>query len=281
MNQFYNDYEADVAGSYQIYKKERQEEIEEKLRLETEKKQAKLQAEALAKYEAEQAADEAKRLAEEAKTGKPAGKAKAPPPKKGGKYPGVPDLDVPQLEVPTVTDFKSEMENEYIRERPLQEIIDKLMVPQEEEEEEKAEEAAEAEESAVERAASSAAEDKKASAMSNRKQSTSKDPPGKDSKTAIDSRKESQAEIPADQEDGEEEEVKDEPIKFLQNDYMEKAEMSPPKDPFGNDTMHPNLIIENTALYKIVEDSLLKTMSWLLSEKINYGHKVQAEIKDL
>lgn len=108
--------------------------------------------------------------------------------------------------MPTVTDFKSEMENEYIRERPLQEIIDKLMVPQEEEEEEKADEAAEAEESAVERAASSAQEDKKASALSNKRQSISKDPPGKDSKTAVADKRESQAEIPADQEDGENEE---------------------------------------------------------------------------
>ena len=168
MNQFYNDYEADIAGSYQIYKKERREEIEEKLRVETEKKQAKLQADALAKYEAEQAAEEAKRAAEEAKGGKPAGKAKAPPAKKGGKDPGVPDLDVPQLEVPTVTEFKSEMENEYIRERPLQEIIDKLMVPQEDEEEEKADEAAEGEEAASEnaRAASAAEEKKGASALS-------------------------------------------------------------------------------------------------------------------
>jgi len=38
-----------------------------------------------------------------------------------------------------VTDFASEMGNEYIRERPLQEIVDKLMTPQEEEEEEKQE----------------------------------------------------------------------------------------------------------------------------------------------
>ena len=101
------------------------------------------------------AADEEKRAAEEAKGGNPAGKAKAPPAKKGGKDPGVPDLDVPQLEVPTVTEFKSEMENEYIRERPLQEIIDKLMVPQEEEEEEKTDEAAEGEEAAEEARAAS------------------------------------------------------------------------------------------------------------------------------
>ena len=53
MVQFYNDFEADVAGSYQIYKEARREEIQERLRLETEKKQEKLQADALAKYEAE------------------------------------------------------------------------------------------------------------------------------------------------------------------------------------------------------------------------------------
>lgn len=62
---------------------------------------------------------------------------------------------------------------------------------------------------------------------------------------------------------------------------MDKAEMLPPKDPFGSDTMHPDLIISNQVLLKIIEDSLLKTMSWLLAEKINYGHKVQSEIKDL
>ena len=88
-----------------------------------------MQAEALAKYEAEQAAEEAKRVAEEAKTGKAPAKAKAPPAKKGGKDPGQPDLEVEQLEVPDVTEFQSEMGNKYIRERPLQEIIDKLMTP--------------------------------------------------------------------------------------------------------------------------------------------------------
>jgi len=45
--------------------------------------------------------------------------------------------------------------------------------------------------------------------------------------------------------------------------------------------MHPDLIIENAALLKIVEESLMKSMSWLLAEKINYGHKVQAEIKEM
>jgi hypothetical protein len=47
------------------------------------------------------AAEEAKRAAEEAKTGKAApAKGKPPAPKKGGKEPGVPDLEVEQLVVP-------------------------------------------------------------------------------------------------------------------------------------------------------------------------------------
>jgi hypothetical protein len=67
----------------------------------------------------------------------------------------------------------------------------------------------------------------------------------------------------------------------MANDYMEKAEMQPPRDPYGNDTMHPDLVIAVDKLMNVVQDSLLKTLTWLLSEKINYGHKVQSEIKEL
>ena len=233
MNEFYNDFEADIAGSYQIFKEDRREEIVEKLRLETEKKQEKLQAAALAKYEAEQAAEEAKRVAEEAKTGKAAAKAKAPPAKKGGKEAAGPELDVEQLEVPEVTPFKSEMENTYIRERPLMEIIEKLMIPQEEEEEEKEEAPVEEDEVAV---VAPPEEKGKQSALGSKKGSKANNDP-KDVRNS----KESAPEIdPAEEE---EEEVKEEPIKFLMNDYMDKAEMKPPKDPYGNDTMHPDLLI--------------------------------------
>jgi len=46
-------------------------------------------------------------------------------------------------------------------------------------------------------------------------------------------------------EDGDEGEVekKDETPSFLPNDYLEKAEMQPPQDPYGNNTMHPNLLL--------------------------------------
>jgi|LakMenEpi03Oct11_1017367.scaffolds.fasta_scaffold04523_2 hypothetical protein len=56
----------------------------------------------------EQKAEEAKRLAEEAKTGKPAGKAPPKPVAKPGAKGGKDDkplVDVQQLEVPKVTTF--------------------------------------------------------------------------------------------------------------------------------------------------------------------------------
>ena len=151
------------------------------------------------------------------------------------------------------------------------EIIEKLMIPQEEEEEEKEEAPVEEDEVAV---VAPPEEKGKQSALGSKKGSKANNDP-KDVRNS----KESAPEIdPAEEE---EEEVKEEPIKFLMNDYMDKAEMKPPKDPYGNDTMHPDLLIQAIALHKIVETSLMKTMSWLLAEKINYGHKVQSEIKDL
>ena len=48
-----------------------------------------------------------------------------------------------------MTPFESEMGNKYIRERPLEEIVDKLMLPPPEEEEEEGEPPAPVEESAL------------------------------------------------------------------------------------------------------------------------------------
>ena len=67
----------------------------------------------------------------------------------------------------------------------------------------------------------------------------------------------------------------------MANDYLEKAEMSPPKDPYGADTMHPDLLIIHAQLKEIIENSLLKALRWITVEKGNYSIKVQAEGKDL
>lgn len=53
MDNFYDDFEADVCGVFKIFKESRKEEIQELLKVETEQKQAKLEAEALKKWEAE------------------------------------------------------------------------------------------------------------------------------------------------------------------------------------------------------------------------------------
>ena len=55
--------------------------------------------------------------------------------KAGGKDADKPNLDVPKLEVPTITEFTSEGGNKYVRERPIEEIAEDLMKPQEEEQE--------------------------------------------------------------------------------------------------------------------------------------------------
>jgi len=155
------------------------------------------------------------------------------------------------------------------------------MTPQEEEEEEKPEEPKEGEpDPGISTPELRDPKDAKSSAMSNKRASREtnvlKSKDGKPLEPVA-----SDANLLGEGEEGEEEEKKEEEIKFLANDYIEKAEMQPPKDPYGNDTMHPDLIIENALLFKIVEESLMRTLSWLLNEKINYGHKVQTEIKDL
>jgi len=129
MNTFFDFYEADILSSFKIFRAERRAEIEEILKEETLKKQQKLEKAALKKIEAEQKAEEAKRASEEAKGIKPAGKAPAKAPPKGKGKDDKPVLDVPQLQVPKVTLFKSEMGNDYIRERPLAEIVTRLMSP--------------------------------------------------------------------------------------------------------------------------------------------------------
>lgn len=49
--------------------------------------------------------------------------------KKGSKGDDKPQLNVPKLAVPQVTEFDSEMGNKYVRERTFEEIIMRLLEP--------------------------------------------------------------------------------------------------------------------------------------------------------
>ena len=48
---------------------------------------------------------------------------------------------------------------------------------------------------------------------------------------------------------------------------MDKAEMSPPQDPYGAETMHADLELTSDKLLEILEKSIKKTMQWLITEK--------------
>jgi hypothetical protein len=91
------------------------------LRKETEAKQAKLEAEALAVLEAKLKEEERIKAEEAAKTGKTPAKA-APPAKKAPAKDDKPVLDVPKIPMKTVTEFVSVMGNKYVREREYAEI---------------------------------------------------------------------------------------------------------------------------------------------------------------
>ena len=84
---------------FRIYDESKRDDIVALFTKETEAKQAKLEAEALKKWEEDKKAEEAK-AAEDAKNN-PKGKA-APAKKAGGKQNDQPQLNVPKLEVPAV-----------------------------------------------------------------------------------------------------------------------------------------------------------------------------------
>lgn len=230
MNTFFDSFEAAVCKQFKIHPAVQQEEIEEMLRKETEEKQAKLEEEALAEYEKKQKEEEAKAAAEAAKDPKAKAPAKAAP-KKGGKE-EKPQLDVPKLEVPQVTPFKSEMGNEYVRERTTDEIATKLMeMPKEEEDvtEEKAEE--------------------------NQQEAAAQETPAKapEPVKAPEPAKAAEPAAAGEQvEEVEDEEKPPEEPPFKPNDYLQKAEMEPPHDPQGNKTMHADLIIQKSRIMEIL-----------------------------
>jgi len=61
------------------------------------------------------------------------------------------------------------------------------------------------------------------------------------------------AEVTAEGEEEAEEEQKEEwSADVVENDYLEKAAMKPPKDPEGVDTLHPDLILTTETLIEIL-----------------------------
>jgi len=69
--------------------------------------------------------------------------------------------------------------------------------------------------------------------------------------------KEAPPEAPAEGEEEAEEEQKEEWLAdVVENDYLEKADMKPPRDPEGVDTLHPDLILTTERLVAILEKAI-------------------------
>ena len=106
----------------------------------------------------------------------------------------------------------------------------------------------------------------------------------KASKADLKAGKDSKAEGAAEGEDEEEkeEEAKEEeqPV-VVENDHLEKAEMSPPKDPEGIDCLVPDLILSKDKIMAILEKALDIVMDWLIQEKKVYNAKCVEEGKTL
>ena len=61
---------------------------------------------------------------------------------------------------------------------------------------------------------------------------------------------------PEGEEEAEEEQKEEWLADVVENDYLEKAGMKPPKDPEGDDTLHPDLILTTDRLMDILEKAI-------------------------
>ena len=137
MDSFFREFETTSLGVFKRFPEEQKERINELFIQETADAQAKLEAEALKKWEEDKKAEEAK-TADDLKKGvaDPKAKKAAPPAKKGGKDADKPNIDVPKIPVPGIEEFKSEMNQNFVIERSYTQIAEKLMKPAPSEEEE-------------------------------------------------------------------------------------------------------------------------------------------------
>ena len=262
MDTFFEEFEQDSLGVFKRFPEAQRERIQELFQSETEAAQAKLEAEALKKWEDEKRAEEAK-AAEEAKkaAADPKAKKAAPPKAKGGKDADKPNIDVPKLTVPDIADFESKMGRAYLVERTVDEIAVKLLTPAPTEDEQNPQ-AEDAEQSAD-------------GAGEGRAGSPDLADPAKQAAAA-------KGGDPAAEEGEEQEEEQEEWLPdAVENDFLEKAEMKPPQDPEGIDTLHPDLILTKDRMVEILEKALAITMDWLVQEKKVYHQKCKAEGKQL
>ena len=183
-------------------------------------------------------------------------KAKKAAPAKGKGKDDKPNIDVAKLVVPDIADYTSSMGRAFVYERSMADIAEKLMKPAPTEEEENNQDADKVEEEAAPEAT---AEVTKTGERSQTPAEAAERPEG---------------------EEGEEEEKKEEWLAdVVENDFLEKAELQPPKDPEGEDVMVADLILTQERIVEILGKALETVSEWLVEQKKVYNTKCKTEGK--
>ena len=81
----------------------------------------------------------------------------------------------------------------------------------------------------------------------------------------------------AEGEEGEKEDTKEEE----RDEILEKISENPPRDPEGEQTLHPELIFSKEQLLEVVEGFFEKAVQWIFGHKRAYLAKNEREGKDL
>jgi hypothetical protein len=255
MDSFYEEFEADSLAVFKRFPADQRDRIQELYVKETEVAQAKLEKEALRKWEEDKKAEELKQ-AEEDKKKAADPKAKKAAPAKGKGKDDKPNIDVPTLAVPEIVEFTSAMGRAFVYERATADIAETLMKPAPLEEEENNQDADKVEEEVA------------------------PEQTNEPSKTAERSQTPAEAAEKPEGEEGEEEEKKEEWLAdVVENDFLEKAELKPPKDPEGEDVMVPDLILTQERIIEILVKALETVSDWLVEQKKVYNTKCKTEGK--
>lgn len=290
MDGFYEEFEVASFGVFKRFPEEQKERIEELYTKETEQAQAKLEKEALRKYNEDKKAEEAK-AAEDEKKKAADPKAKKAAPKGKGKDDKGPQLDVPKLEVPPILEYESKMGQKLLYERSMSDIAEKLMKPAPSEEEENTQDAdatqeegaGDATESGVDvRASGKSAQKELQGDAKDAKPSSAKSKEKRVGKQTPATEKTAEEPTAGDGEEEAEEEKKEEWLAdVVENDFIEKASMLPPKDPEGDNVMVPDLILTKDRIVDILEKALEVVCDWLIEQKSIYNAKAKTEGKQL
>jgi len=81
------------------------------------------------------------------------------------------------------------------------------------------------------------------------------------------------------EEEAEEEKKEEWLADVVENDFIEKASMLPPKDPEGDNVMVPDLILTKERIVDILEKALEVVCDWLIEQKSIYNQKARTEGK--